>query len=284
MVCVVSTGQASLADLCFNNGSVARIGEQAVFEFWPQTRDSTLYNGTVLLLIPPGRDQTQINTPNAGAAIRGSALFVRYNRESETTVIGELTNRRIQVVNKESSQSLVLQAGKLMVVVKGEFQGLYDFDLRHFHENSNLVRGFDLIKQNSSPLPDPELASVQAQTAAAVATQKPIMGQGAINNPSFLRRSSNARGSNKNSNKNYNKNSNNRDFGREQKLINRPLRDNLERGSNVGNLRGPLDLFIRNGDIIRENRRNNHPGQGRGNQVRGNQVCANQGGSNSNNQ
>jgi hypothetical protein len=73
-----------------------------------------------------------------------------------------------------------------MLVVKGEFKGLYDFDLRDFYDNSNLARGFDLIKQNSSTLSDPELANVRAQTAATVAVQKPILSYGAINNPSFF--------------------------------------------------------------------------------------------------
>jgi hypothetical protein len=71
----VSTTRDPLADLCINNTSVAQISEQTVFKFLPQTRDSILYNGTVLPLIPPGRAQTRINTPNAAGAIRGSALI-----------------------------------------------------------------------------------------------------------------------------------------------------------------------------------------------------------------
>ncbi|MEO3705266.1 hypothetical protein AAFM79_10930 [Trichormus azollae HNT15244] len=46
-----------------------------MFKFLPQIRDSILYNGTVLPLIPPGKAQTQINTRNTAAAIRGSALI-----------------------------------------------------------------------------------------------------------------------------------------------------------------------------------------------------------------
>lgn len=76
----LSTGRSSLADLRFNDGSLARIGEQAVFRFLPKTRNFSLKNGTVLLLIPPGNGQTRVNTPNAAAAIRGSALFVRYDQ------------------------------------------------------------------------------------------------------------------------------------------------------------------------------------------------------------
>ncbi|MBD2420537.1 FecR domain-containing protein, partial [Anabaena cylindrica FACHB-243] len=249
----LSTGRASLADLRFNDGSVARVGEQAVFRFLPQTRDFTLTNGTVLLLIPPGRGQTRIRTPNAAAAIRGSALFVRYNKESDTTIIGALTNSGIEVANKEASQNVVLQAGQLMVVVQGEFQGLYDFDLKNFYDNSDLVRGFDLNRQNSTSIPDPELASIQAETIAALAAQKPITGQGLIDNPSFLNKNFNPRNS-----------SENNGVGRDQKRNNRPSRDNSARDPIRNNLRVPINTFIQTGEVIRENRQRNNPGNSDG--------------------
>ena len=44
----LNTGRASLADLKFNDGSLARVGEQAIFQFLPETRDFKLSNGTVL--------------------------------------------------------------------------------------------------------------------------------------------------------------------------------------------------------------------------------------------
>ncbi|WP_375511954.1 FecR domain-containing protein, partial [uncultured Nostoc sp.] len=181
----LSTGRASLADLRFNDGSLARVGEQAIFQFLPKTRSFRLSNGTALLLIPPGRGQTRIQTPSAAAAIRGSALFVRYNKQTDTTIVGALTNSGIEVSNKEASQTQMLQAGQMMVIVKGEFKGLYDFDLRNFYETSDMVRGLDLTKQNITPTADPAIASVQAETAAALNAQSPITGQGVVENPSF---------------------------------------------------------------------------------------------------
>ncbi|MEH2200420.1 FecR family protein [Nostoc sp.] len=181
----LSTGRASLAELRFNDGSLARVGEQAIFQFLPNTRSFRLSNGTALLLIPPGRGQTLIQTPSAAAAIRGSALFVRYNKQTDTTIVGALTNSGIEVSNKESSQSQVLQAGQMMVIVKGKFQGLYDFDLRNFYETSDMVRGLDLTRQNLTPTADPAIASVQAETAAALNAQSPITGEGVVENPSF---------------------------------------------------------------------------------------------------
>ncbi|MEH1828622.1 MAG: FecR family protein [Nostoc sp.] len=181
----LSTGRASLADLRFNDGSLARVGEQAIFQFLPKTRSFRLSNGTALLLIPPGRGQTLIQTPSAAAAIRGSALFVRYNQETDTTIVGALTNSGIEVSNKEASQTQVLQAGQMIVIVKGKFQGLYDFDLRNFYETSEMVRGLDLTKQNLTPTADPAIASVQAETVAALNAQTPIKGEGVVENPSF---------------------------------------------------------------------------------------------------
>ncbi|MEH1951842.1 MAG: FecR family protein, partial [Nostoc sp.] len=174
----LSTGRASLADLRFNDGSLARVGEQALFQFLPKTRDFKLTNGTVLLLIPPGKGQTRIQTPNAAAAIRGSALFVRYDQQTDTTIVGALTNSGIEVSNKKASQTQVLEAGQMVIIVKGEFQRLYDFDLRNFYETSQMVRELDLNRQSPVPTPDPAITSVQAETAAALEAQTPIKGEG----------------------------------------------------------------------------------------------------------
>ncbi|MEH2039448.1 FecR domain-containing protein, partial [Nostoc sp.] len=182
----LSTGRASLADLRFNDGSLARVGEQALFQFLPKTRDFKLTNGTVLLLIPPGKGQTRIQTPNAAAAIRGSALFVRYDQQTDTTIVGALTNSGIEVSNKKASQTQVLEAGQMVIIVKGEFQRLYDFDLRNFYETSQMVRELDLNRQSPVPTPDPAITSVQAETAAALEAQSPIKGEGVIENPSFV--------------------------------------------------------------------------------------------------
>jgi hypothetical protein len=191
------TGKASLAELRFNDGSLARIGEQAVFHFLPKTRNFKLSNGTVLLLIPPKKGLTRIDTPNAAAAIRGSALFVRYDEKKDTTVVGALTNSGIEVFSKDGSQRQKLKAGQLIVIVKGRLQGLYEFDLRNFYDTSDLVRGLDLARR-SGPASDPAIAKVQAETAAAVSSQPPITGQGVVENPPFTQLSTSSSNSNRN--------------------------------------------------------------------------------------
>ncbi|NJR69849.1 MAG: FecR domain-containing protein [Synechococcales cyanobacterium CRU_2_2] len=140
----VATSGASLAELRFNDGTLARMGERAVFRFLPQTRTVRLSQGTLLLLIPPGRGRTQVVTPNVLTGIRGSALFVRYNPETNTTLVGALTTSGIEVTTTEGAPLQVLEAGQMAVVVDDQIERLYEFDLAMFYETSRLVEGLNL--------------------------------------------------------------------------------------------------------------------------------------------
>jgi hypothetical protein len=188
----LSTARASLAELRFNDGSLARIGERALFRFLPNTRAFHLNNGTVLLLIPPGRGRTQIQTPNATAGIRGSALFVRYLPETDTTVVGALTDSGIEVANRDRSQNQPLAAGQMAVIVKGKIEQLYNFDLKTFYETSNLVKGLNLAGKEPISPPDPAIGAVQSETVTAVQKQPPIAAAGATQNPNFLQKPASA--------------------------------------------------------------------------------------------
>ncbi len=185
----LATARAALAELRFNDGSLARIGEQALFRFVPNTRSFFLSNGTALLLIPPGQGNSRVRTPNAAAGIRGSALFVRYDGETETTVIGALTNNPkgpMVITNQDGSQSQDLQAGQLVVLVRDRIVGLYEFDLNTFYETSSLVKGLDLPRQQANASSDPAIAAVQIETSEALKAQKPLVGNTVVENPSFL--------------------------------------------------------------------------------------------------
>ncbi|MEM7556575.1 MAG: FecR domain-containing protein, partial [Cyanobacteria bacterium P01_A01_bin.84] len=181
----LSTGKASLAELRFNDGSRARVGQRAMFRFLPRTRNFRLNNGTVLLLIPPGKGKTGITTPNAAAAIRGSALFVRYDKQTDTTIVGALTDSGIEVSNKNKSQTQELKAGQLIIIVKDRIKSLYDFDLRTFYETSELVNDLNLDKQGIA-VKDSAIASVKAETTEALKEQTPVIGKGVVENPSFI--------------------------------------------------------------------------------------------------
>ena len=137
------TYRKAMAELRFNDNSLARIGEQAIFRFIPNTRNLDLQKGTVLLLIPPGQGRTQVKTPNAVAGIRGSALFVRYIEDTGVTIVGALTDSAIEISNADGSQTYVLKAGQLGTVHKNQI-GIYDFDLKAFYKTSPLIKDIDM--------------------------------------------------------------------------------------------------------------------------------------------
>jgi hypothetical protein len=182
----ISTAQRSRADLRFNDGSLARIGEQALFRFLPNTRTFRLDNGTVLLLIPRGRGQTRLQTPNVQAGIRGSALFIRYLPETDTTIVGALTTSGIEVTNRDGTQQQPLEAGQMAVVVKDRIEQVLKFDLRSFYETSSLVSGLNLSGREPHVHTDADLAVVQEETKTALTAQEPITKTTA-QNPDFLK-------------------------------------------------------------------------------------------------
>ncbi|HEY9728968.1 MAG TPA: FecR domain-containing protein [Chroococcales cyanobacterium] len=187
----LATAKASAAQLRFNDGSLARLGEQAAFKFVPGSRTFQLSNGTALVLIPPGRGTTNVRTPNAAAGIRGSALFVRYNPETETTLVGALTDSGIQVFNRDASQRQELKAGYMAVIAKDRIARVYEFDLNAFYRTSELVRGLDLTQTAPADNSDEAIASVRAETVQALKAQQPVTGENVIENPSFVQLSVN---------------------------------------------------------------------------------------------
>ncbi|MER3435060.1 MAG: hypothetical protein C4288_16990, partial [Leptolyngbya sp. ERB_1_1] len=181
------TMRSSRVGLRFNDGSWARVGEMAVFRFVPGTRNFRLTNGTVLLLIKPGQGRTTIDTPNASAGVRGSALFVRYDEQTETTVVGALTNNPagpMEIVDNTTGRKLPLEAGQMAIVDPLGIR-LFNFDMHRFYETSDIVRGLDLQRREAQPSPEPGIAAVQAETAQALQQQKPLAGP-VIENPRMV--------------------------------------------------------------------------------------------------
>ncbi len=140
----LATARRSFAELHFNDGSLARVGESVLFRFVPNTRTFRLDNGTVLLLIPPGQGRTRLQTPNATAGIRGSALFVRYIEGTDTTLVGALTDSGIEVYNDDETERYELEAGQVAVVIEDRIERIYEMDLNRFYETSELARGLSL--------------------------------------------------------------------------------------------------------------------------------------------
>ncbi|MEB3273344.1 MAG: FecR family protein [Prochlorothrix sp.] len=179
----LSTGAASLAELRFNDGSLARVGSQAVFWFVPNTRDLQLSNGTALMLIPPGQGRTRVRTPNVVAGIEGSALVVRFNPETETTSVISLTDSGIQVCMTASGDCQVLEGGQVAAVDADGLQ-VYQLDLETFYATSGLVEGLDLdVPPTPEELATDPLAAVREETTAVLENLTPLLPDRIVINP-----------------------------------------------------------------------------------------------------
>ena len=165
----IKTQRASRTELKFNDGTLAKVGELATFRFIPNTRRFELGNGTYLFLVPPGRGNTEFNTPNAKAGIKGSALFIRYIEESDTTIMGALTNNPLGPMDiTVGGKKQDLYAGQMVVAIKDRIDRVETFDLTTFFQTSPMYRDIDIM--------DPDLQAVRQEMADAVTTQVAAIG------------------------------------------------------------------------------------------------------------
>lgn len=183
------TASSSRAELRFNDGSLARIGERATFHFVPNTRNFRLTNGTVLLLIPPQQGRTTIQTPNAVTGIQGSALIVRYLRDRNMTLVMALTDSPagpMTVATANGSQEKPLKSGQIAMVSAQDIQ-IVEFDLRSFYNTSDLVRGLHLDDLSYWHNVNDPLYQVGMETTSALGRQTPFTGENVVLGPELLR-------------------------------------------------------------------------------------------------
>lgn len=169
---ILQTSASARADLRFNDGALARIGELAAFAFYPDTRTFSLTQGTALLLVPPEQGTSSVETPNTTAKVQGAALVVRHvpvgssggsssrvhasQRQISTlgrTVVMVLSGDPDKPVEVDlpNGQTTVLTAGQ-MAIVDGDELYVFEFDLALFYETSSLVE--DLCFENHHNLLD----------------------------------------------------------------------------------------------------------------------------------
>jgi hypothetical protein len=170
------TYRSAMAELRFNDRSLARIGENALFNFTPNTRTLDLRRGTVLLLIQPGQGRTRVTTPNAAAGIRGSALFIRHIEDTSVTIVGALTNSDIEVTTKDGSQSYTLKAGQMAYVFQDRI-GVYPFDQKKFQETSSMFREVEWT----------DLQAVRAEIDAALSGSSTVARKYDTDTPDWLK-------------------------------------------------------------------------------------------------
>ncbi|MEM9006695.1 MAG: FecR domain-containing protein, partial [Cyanobacteria bacterium P01_F01_bin.86] len=201
---VIYTAADARADLRFNDGSFARIGEQATFRFTPNTRTFHLAHGTALLLVPPEQGVSTIETPNAITQFHETALVVRYisagadgqppNRLHSVQGGNEISGRTVVIVLTDQPEEPVevslfdgrmteLAAGQ-MAIVDGNELFVFEFDLALFYETSTLVENLHLDDPyflDSGEPTDP----VRQETLEGLVNQRSFEGEYLLD-PDFL--------------------------------------------------------------------------------------------------
>lgn len=190
------TAAQAQAQLRFNDGSLARVGERATFQFLPNTRNFRLSNGTMLLLIPPGRGRSTIQTPSAITGIQGSAVVVRHVEDRNLTVVMALTNNpagpmtvTIQGCDGAGAgDSCVteydLYAGQMALVQDNQVQ-ILEFDLPTFYDTSPLVNGLELNNPDPTVSIGAGLDAVRGETLEAL-SQQPAFGEATVLDPAIF--------------------------------------------------------------------------------------------------
>lgn len=143
---LLTTQAAAQAALVFNDGSLARIGEQSQLYFWPQTRQLQLTQGTALLLVPPTQGQMFVYTPNAVTGVQNNGAIVRYVPTQGLTLVMALAHSPRGIVSistqTEPPQEITLEAGQ-MAFIKETVVQVVEFELQEFYATSRLIEGLD---------------------------------------------------------------------------------------------------------------------------------------------
>ncbi|MGF1570013.1 MAG: FecR domain-containing protein [Nodosilinea sp.] len=197
------TAAESSAQLRFNDESLARVGERATFRFVPNTRNFRLSNGTMLLLIPPGRGRSTIQTPSAITGVQGSAVVVRYIEDRDLTVVMALTNNPTGPMTVTPTSCNVastgghdaepancaveysLYAGQMALIQNSQVQ-ILEFDLPTFYETSPLLENLELDNPDADSSLGPALEEVRRETLEALDESSTFIEDSTVINPAVL--------------------------------------------------------------------------------------------------
>ena len=169
----VRTGANSRADLLFNEGTLVRTGAGTIFRFPPDKRNFELTSGAALIMIRPGKGQSNIITPEARVVSQGTALFVQHDPRNNASLVGVLTNSpqgAVKVSSADGKVTIELNAGQFVSIVNGVV-GLVDyFVLPMFYETIELAAGLGTGQEKLVAAESPEVrATINAVRAEAVA-------------------------------------------------------------------------------------------------------------------
>jgi hypothetical protein len=88
---VVVTGTESRAELTFDDGTIARVGQHSVFSFSSQSRNMSVDTGSALFHVPKNHGGTQIKVGPVTASIVGTTLLVQSTDTAELIYVYEGT-------------------------------------------------------------------------------------------------------------------------------------------------------------------------------------------------
>jgi hypothetical protein len=192
----IKTATKSRAELLFNEGSLARIGSNAIFRFIPGLRGFQLKNGIALIINLPSSTATKIETlegqaiaeipPTIAGALPpegvAAADFEKYYQSSTAMmVVVEANSNKVDFYNLTSApikimdskgNVLLIKAGETVSVLNGAIGPVKLFDLRSLYNTSSLAAGLGLGQENLL-LSEP-LAVQRSLKAVRVATLKAL--------------------------------------------------------------------------------------------------------------
>jgi hypothetical protein len=132
---VLKTGAKSRAEIQFNDKTLARIGQHTLFSFKKDSREVSLFRGSLLLDVPKGLGTTRISAAGVTAAVTGSTGFFQATDDffalfvfDGTFTVGEFT----------------LGPGQALIKQNGEFK-VIQFDIQAFIESCGLFDDLDSL-------------------------------------------------------------------------------------------------------------------------------------------
>ena len=174
----VKTATRARADLVFNEGSLVRLGGNAIFRFVPGSRSFQLRNGTGLFMFPSGDERGTVVTPEAVVTAQGTTVWVQHNSDKQTTSIGVLTENPqvpVTVATSRGEVAVVLDAGQRTDVKKGELTAVKDMSLRRFYKVCKLAADLGIEAEIPSDSLPPQaqntIMTVRNQAIAALENQ-----------------------------------------------------------------------------------------------------------------
>ncbi len=184
----LNTSTAARAEVLFNDGSLTRVGEQASLQFWPDTRQLLLNQGTVALFVPPNQGRTTVRTPNATVGLNSTAVVVRYVPSRQLTLVmalADLPTAPVLVTAAETGQELALYGGQMAFIGGGSWQ-VVEFDLLEFYQTSALMAGLHLDDPTYRSAPHDPLTAIRPDLLRTLRQQTPFNTENAVLDPALI--------------------------------------------------------------------------------------------------